>query len=88
MTERLKYLEGRPFCIVRMRVLDLATEKVELVPIHGVAKVLPDSVVVEEDTGEQHMVPHSALESIYPSDGTELLKDAEHFVIVKIGPAE
>jgi hypothetical protein len=88
MTDKLKYLEGRPFCMVRMRVLDVATDKVELVPIHGVAKVQPDGLVVEENTGEQHMVPHSALDTIYPSDGTELLKDAEHFVIVKIGPAE
>ena len=84
MIDTLNHLEGKRFCLVRMTVLDAVAQKVELVPIHGVARVLPDRLVVEEACGSRHVVPDSALPSILPSDGTELLKDAEHYVIVKI----
>ena len=82
--QSLSYLNGTPFCMVRMMVLDAAAGNVELVPIHGVASVLSDRLVVTEASGCQHVVPDSALPSILPSDGDELLKDAEHYVIVKI----
>jgi hypothetical protein len=81
----LKHLEGTRFCLVQMTVLDALKQEVKLVPIHGVARILPDRLVVEEASGSQHVVPDSALQSILPSDGTDLLKDAEHYVIVKIG---
>jgi hypothetical protein len=84
MLQELNNLEGTRFCLVQMIVLDQDTQRVKLVPIHGVAKILPDRLVVEEPSGSQHVVPDSALPSILPSDGTELLKDAEHYVIVKI----
>jgi len=82
---KLDHLDNTPFCIVFMTVLDQETEQVKLVPIHGVAKVFPDRLVVEESSGSQHVVPTSALTSILPSDGNQLLKDATHYVIVKIG---
>ncbi len=84
MTQELGHIHGTRFCLVRMTVADEAGKKVELVPIHGVAQVLPDRVIVLEESGSQHVVPDSALPSIFPSDGTELLKDAEYFVIVKV----
>jgi len=83
----LSYLDGTLFCIVQMIVLDAATQKVKLIPIHGTAKVLPDRLIVEESSGSQHVVPDSALPSILPSDGNEILKDAAHYVIVKIAAA-
>ena len=67
-----------------MTVLDEKMQKVKLSPIHGTARVLPDRLVIVEPSGAQHVVPDSAIPSILPSDGTELLKDAEHYVIVKI----
>jgi hypothetical protein len=82
--DELKHLDGTRFCIVLMTVLDATTQKVKLTPIHGVAKVLPDRLLVEESSGSLHSVPDSALPSILPSDGAELLKDAEYYVIVKI----
>ena len=88
MTNRvdaLSYLDETRFCLISMTVLDEKTRKVNLTPIHGTAKVLPDRLVVVEPSGTQHVVPDSALPSILPSDGTELLKDADHYVIVKIG---
>ena len=83
-TKILSYLEGTRFCLVRMMVLDEKTQKVELSPIHGTAKVLADRLVVVEPSGVEHVVPDSATPSILPSDGTELLGEADHYVIVKI----
>ena len=82
--EAYRHLDGTPFCMVQMLVLDAATQNVKLTPIHGHAKVFSDRLVVVEADGSQHVVPDSALGSILPSDGTDLLKDAEHYVIVKI----
>ena len=84
-TDILGHLDGARFCMVRMTVLDEKLQKASLLPIHGTAKVLPDRLLVVESSGTEHVVPDSAIPSILPSDGTEILKDADHFVIVKIG---
>ena len=85
--QSLKHLDGSRFCMVCMTVLDLDAERVQLAPIYGTARVLPDRLLVEEDSGRAHAVPDSALAQILPSDGTEMLKDAAYYVIVKIGEA-
>jgi len=82
--EALSHLDGTRFCLVQMEVLDATTQQVKLTPVHGVARVLPDKLVVEEACGNRLVVPDSALPSNLPSDGTELLKGAEHYVIVRI----
>jgi len=85
MTDRkLDYLEGTRFCIVLMKVLDQAAGKVQLTPIHGTARVSAGGLSVEESSGSMHAVPDSALASIYPSDGNEMLGDAEYYAVVKI----
>jgi len=78
------YLNGTSFCMVFMTVLDQATEKVQLSPIYGMAKVFTDRLIVEDSSGTEHAIPTSALSSILPNDGTKLLKDSTHYVIVKI----
>ena len=83
--QTLSYLDGTRFCLIYMDVLDEVLEKVKLTPVHGVARVMSDRLIVEESSGNQLVVPDSALPSITPSDGTVLLKDAEHYVIIKIG---
>ena len=82
------HLNGTRFCLVHMMVLDEKTQQVKLTPIHGVAQVFDDRVVVVESSGGEHVVPDSALPSILPSDGTELLEDAAHYVIVKVAVLE
>jgi hypothetical protein len=79
-----QYLDGTRFCIVYMTVLDAATQEVELTTVHGRARVLPDRIAVEDRNGKAVSVPHSALGSIYRSDGTDLLKDAEFYVLVRV----
>jgi hypothetical protein len=82
---QLNHLDGTRFCLVCMNVLNEATQEVKLTPIHGLAKVMPDCLVVVEPSGNRHAIPESALPSILPSDGTAILEDAEYYVIVKIG---
>ena len=84
MLAELSHLDGTRFCMVQMTVLDERTQNVQLIPIHGVARVLPDRLVLVEADGGEHAVPDSALPSILPSDGTAMLEDAAHYVIVKI----
>jgi len=84
VTPDLAHLDGCRFCMVCMQVLDEATKNVRLTPIHGIAKVMPDRLLVVEPGGSEHVIPTSALPSILPSDGTPLLAEAEHYVIVKI----
>ena len=82
--DTLSHLDGTRFCMVQMTVLDEVKQDVKLVPIHGTAKVFPDQLRLVEFSGHEHVVPDSAIPSILPSDGNALLKDADHYVIVKI----
>ena len=84
LLQKLSYLNGKRFCVVRMRVLDPVKQKVKLTPLHGIARVLPDRLVLEQAYGEKFVVPDSALPSILPNDGTPLLKGAAYYVIVKL----
>lgn len=79
------YLDGVRFCLVMMTVLDTVMQNVKLTPVHGIAKVLSDRLVVVEDDGREHVVPDSAFGAIHKSDGTDILKDAMYYVIVKVG---
>ena len=67
-----------------MEVLNAATQEVKLTPVHGTARILADSMVVEESDGNRVTVPESALQSILPSDGTPILKNADHYAIVRM----
>jgi hypothetical protein len=83
--QKLDGVHGSKFCLVWMEVIDPDSEKVKLTPVYGTARILPDRLVVEETNGKQQVVPDSALPSVYPSDGTDILKDSEYYVIVKVG---
>jgi len=74
--------------MVCMEVLNPDTQQLKLTPINGVAKVLEDRLVVEEQDGNQVVIPDSALPSILPSDGEPLLGNADHYVVVKMGGVE
>jgi hypothetical protein len=52
--------------------------------LHGRARV--DGRKLELVTPENAIfaVPNSALSNILPNDGTQMLKDAEYFVLVKV----
>lgn len=83
MPPNLDYLEGRRFCVVFVKVLDIETEHVQLQCMRGRASVERGRLSVVTAEGGMFTVPSSALPSVLPSDGTELLKDAEYFCLVK-----
>jgi hypothetical protein len=84
MLPQLQDLNGRKLCVVFVKVIDQTAGKVQMQTLHGRAKV--DGRKLELITPENAVfaVPNSALSNVLPSDGTEILKDAEYFVIVKV----
>ena len=91
----LKYLEGKKMCVVFCQLQDEdqfqdendmpdeGTFKIKC--LHGRGNVFDNgkALRVEGDNGG-FTVPASCYGRIYPSDGTDLLKDAEYFVMVKL----
>lgn len=78
------FLEGRKFCVVFVKVLDAATERVQLRCLRGRANVEPGKVSIAAGSGNVFTIPQTAMATIRPNDGTELLKDAEYFCLVKV----
>ena len=84
MRRSLDYLEGRKFCVVFVKVLDAATERVQLRCLRGRASIEKGRINVVAPSGNLFTVPGTAMSSIMPNDGTALLKDAEYFCMVKV----
>lgn len=84
MMVNLDRLEGRKFCIVFVKVLDQASQRVQLRCLRGRASVEAGRVHVVAPSGNLFTVPGSAMPSILPTDGTALLEDAEYFCLVKV----
>ncbi|MFA4943846.1 MAG: hypothetical protein WC789_04005 [Lentisphaeria bacterium] len=83
---KFEHLEGRKFCVVFLKVLDAARDRVQLQCLRGRASVSGGRVEVVRPDGRGFCIPGTALPRIQPSDGTALLQDAEYFVIVKVDP--
>ena len=83
----LDRIEGRKFCVVFVKVLDEATDKVQLQCLRGRASVDRGRVSVIGADGCRFTVPGTASMNILPSDGTPLLQDAEYFCFVKVDPS-
>ncbi len=83
MPANLDYLEGRRFCVVFVKVIDLATERVQLQCLRGRASIERGRLNVVNEVGGVFTVPSTAVASVMPSDGSALLKDAEYFCLVK-----
>lgn len=79
----LSYLEGKKFCLVFVKVLDQAKGKVQLQCFRGRANVDHGKLHIVKDNGAMFTVPHSALPTVQPSDGTKLLEDADYYALVK-----
>ena len=84
---KFAYLNGKKFCVVfaKHQGDDPNSGKVELSTMNGIAVVNSEGVIaVDIGTGNPFCIPQSSYQNIHPSDGTDLLKDAEYFVIVKV----
>ena len=86
MAQDLDYLEGRRLCVVFVKVVDGDKGKVKCQPVHGRANVEGSKLSVVTPEGASVAVPRTAHSTIMPNDGTEMLKEAEYFVLVKMDP--
>lgn len=83
MKTELDYLNGRRFCVVFVKVLDEEAGRVQLQALHGRANVDRGRLQLRMAGGAAFTVPQTALPNVLPSDGTDILKDAEYYVLVK-----
>ncbi len=83
MSEPLGYLEGAKMCVVFVTVVDESAGKVKLQCFRGRADVNRGKVTVINEDGAVFPVPSSAIGNIMPNDGTQILKDADYFVLVR-----
>ena len=85
MSMNLRYLEGKPFCVVMLEDSDaIDPEKVKVRPILGRANVDKTGILKLEYDGGSFVVPSSSYPGIQPSDDTDILAGSEYFVIVKV----
>lgn len=91
---QLHYLVGKKMCIVFCKLIgeeklakgeEPSEGQFQISTLHG-RGLLTDKgdLRVEDNDGGGFTVPHSAYSNIHPSDGTDILKDAEYFVMVKV----
>lgn len=86
MSESFAYLEGKRFCVVFVQIPEDNPEKVRLQRLFGRACVDKNSVSCVTEQQVKFTIPASAMGNILPSDGTDILLDAEYYVLVKADP--
>ena len=84
MAADLKYLDGKKICVVFVKEIPESPNKAKIQCMHGRADTSENKLTVITGNGAKFTVPNTALPTILPSDGTEILKDAEYFVMVKL----
>lgn len=94
MAVELNYLEGRRLCVVfckleeedeKGKCTNMEDPKFQIKTMHGRANVLNNQYLeCVTSEGGNFKIPPSAYDKIFPSDGTDILKDAEYFVMVKV----
>ena len=80
----LEKVEGRKFCVVFVKVIDKAAGKVQLQCLRGRANVERGRLSVVNSSGASFTVPGTAMQTILPSDGTDILQDAEYYCMVRV----
>ena len=98
MAVDLKYLEGRKLCVVFCKLeeedkhgkcTNMEEPKFQIKTMHGRANVINNKYVeCISSEGGAFKIPPSAYDKIFPNDGTDLLKDCEYFVMVKVSGME
>ncbi len=81
----VNYLLGKQFCLVFAKEIE-ETNKVEVRCHYGRAFVEEGRklYLIEQESSAKIGIPSSAYNKILPSDGTDILKNSEYFVIVKL----
>ena len=81
----LSYLEGKKVCVVFVKSGDEGQPEgeVKMRCLHGRANISPGRFKVEGPNGAFE-VPTKAHANVMPSDDTEMLKDSEYFVMIRV----
>ena len=82
MAKNLQHIHGKKFCVVF--VSGDKYEDVKMKTLHGWANVSREGYLTVENGDSGFKVPPSCYKTVLPSDGTELLKDAEYYVFCKV----
>lgn len=84
----LDQYEGKKFCVVLVQEIEEndTPGSVRMRPLHGRASIDKGVHLNLVWDGGKFGVPRTCYNRIMPSDGTEMLRDAEYFVIVKVDP--
>ena len=89
----LSYLEGKKICVVFCQlkkgiIVDESDPQMEqnfnFQCLHGRANIIKGKQLKIENPEMNFVVPTSCYDRIFPNDGTDILKDAEYFVMVKV----
>jgi hypothetical protein len=81
----LRHLQGKRFCVVLMEDSESSDPtKVKIRPMLGRANIDKQGNLKLEHSGGAFMVPSSCYPTILPSDGTDILEDAEYYVFCKL----
>ena len=81
------YLQSKKFAVVFVNS-DGGEENVKLRVLHGRANITDKGYLACEHREGQFVVPASCYPNILPSDGTDLLEDAEYYVICRVSGME
>jgi len=84
----VSYLEGKSICAVFCKVVNpdapSDSEKFQIRCLHGRANTEGNYLTIESGNGNAFKVPPSAYHQVFPNDGTDILKDAEYFIMIKV----
>jgi hypothetical protein len=86
MPADLKYLEGRRFCVVLIKLDDETRPDgpFKMRCMHGRASIDHQGYLTLEGESSSWKVPSACYSRILPSDGKKILEDAEYFVLCRV----
>ena len=79
-----KEVQGRKICVVFVAADSAETEAARLRVLHGRADLDRRGVLTVQHEGGAFVVPSSCRNQILPSDGTEILGDAEYYILCRV----
>ncbi len=83
----VNFVHGKPFCVVFVNS-DKGEDNLQMKTMHGRAFVDKGALSLKEPSGATFAVPSSAYHHILPNDGTDLLKQCDFYVIVRVSGME
>ena len=92
MAQDISYLQGAKVCVVFCQLKEEPEDKsvepkegdFRIKCLHGNGSIIDGKYLKVEGPDGAFSVPPSAYRNIHPNDGTDLLKDCDYFVMVKI----